>query len=145
MATISIKIKDEKVRARLDKIMKGTADFSEPLKKCGKEAIFITGRNFDSRGQDFGGWQPLSPITIAAKIKLGFPLAPLVATGEMKRSFKVLERNKTRVVIGNQTKYYPYHQVGTGKIPQRRMLGASDKVKDMVLKTFTEHIKKLLK
>ena len=64
---------------------------------------------------------------------------PLVATGAMRNSFR---RTATTlgVLIDNKQPYFPYHQLGTRKMPQRRILGVNEEVVGIVRHTIEADI-----
>ena len=141
---ITITANTVKVEKRLKKIIDGVKDFKKPLKKSAKDAIFIYQGNFEKKGAEFGGWAKLAPSTIMAKARMGYPLTPLVATGQMKRAFRTLSLSKDTVVVGNETEYYPYHQLGTKNIPRRVMISLNAKLEKQIIDNFENFFKDLI-
>jgi phage gpG-like protein len=144
MATTSITADTKKIDKKLAKIAQGLKDFRQPLKKSADEAMKIYEGNFPKKGAEFGGWAKLSPATLKAKARMGYPLTPLIATGKMMKSFKRLELTKMRTVVGNTVGYYPYHQVGTNRLPKRVMISLNSKLEKVIVKQFTDYFKKLV-
>lgn len=76
-----------------------------------------------------GKWAPLSPRTIADKIRNGYPTRILVRTGEMRDA--IVSRDGF-TVDATQMRYAPkvphyarYHQHGTERMPRRRIVDLS--------------------
>jgi hypothetical protein len=66
------------------------------------------------RTAGFGEWPPLAPATLADKARHGFPLAPLIRTGELRDSLTLPERAARmwpeRMTWGTDVPYAKYHQ-----------------------------------
>lgn len=126
-------------------VAKNIKNFRPAMKKIGKTFLAGTKNQFAKQGTEFGArWQPLKTATRQQKAKQGtLAQGPLVRTGEMRRSFKSTPK-KNEVRISNPTSYYPYHQLGTNKIPSRPMLGINDKYKNIVQKIAHEYINKVI-
>ena len=85
-------------------------------------------KNFTGEGRFVGGWRALSPEYARWK-RQRFGRRPiLVATGEMKQSFVMGERNnvlnvsKARAEAGSRDRKVKHHQVGTSRMPRRQIL-----------------------
>jgi phage gpG-like protein len=79
---------------------------------------------FGSHGA--GTWAPLADSTREQKQRLGQPLSPLVATGELRRSLEVKRgrgatrsATKTRMRFGTKLWYAKFHKLGSGYTPVR--------------------------
>ena len=85
---------------------------------------------FDSGG--YGTWVPLSPVTIARK---GGRTEILIDTGNMRRSVGIGEVTPNRVTIvvphggrDNSPDVPGRHQLGTDKIPQRKIVEVTEQL-----------------
>lgn len=100
-------------------------------------------QNMESEGMKLlkGRWKELSPATIAAKIRLGYGSKKILErTGKLKKGMKQLSLNNAELVVGNDVKYYQYHQLGGRKLPKRQMLGVNKDVENIVMDQFTKAI-----
>ncbi|NEP15199.1 MAG: hypothetical protein F6K14_34530 [Symploca sp. SIO2C1] len=71
-------------------------------------------------------WAALAPSTLAQKRRLGYPDNILTRTGKMRNSVVAIADARS-VLIGVDVPYAIFHQQGTRKMPQRRILGMNDK------------------
>ena len=84
-------------------------------------------RNFLTNGSLVGGWAPLDKEYGSWK-SVHFPGAPpMIRTGELFRSLTDLrgkpnEINKTSARFGTNVEYFKFHQYGTSKMPERRLI-----------------------
>jgi len=86
-------------------------------------------------------WKRLSPRTIVAKMRLGFGNTKILErTGKLRRGIKERRLTRTELVIGNKVKYYKYHQLGGGTLPQRQMLGVNRDIEKIVMNEFKKEI-----
>jgi phage gpG-like protein len=68
-------------------------------------------------------WAELTPEYESAKVAAGFePDAPLLRTGEMKKSMRASAEGH-EAVVGSNDKVLEYHEFGTDKMPPRPVLG----------------------
>jgi phage gpG-like protein len=87
-------------------------------------------------------WKDLKPETQSAKSRMGFGNKKILErTGKLKKGIKTVQINNSQVTVSNRVKYYPYHQIGGKKIPQREMLGVNDDVAEIVMKELVKAIK----
>lgn len=87
-------------------------------------------------------WARLSPYTVAMKALRGLSPDILVATGEMKESFKSIVESR-RATIYNDTDYFKYHQSNKprrGNLPRRVMMKFADEQKEEVVRFFQKYI-----
>ncbi|SDR37666.1 hypothetical protein SAMN05443245_5251 [Paraburkholderia fungorum] len=71
----------------------------------------------------FPDWAELSPEYEKSKVAAGFePDAPLLRTGEMKKSIGMSVEGH-EAVVGSNDKVLEYHEFGTDKMPPRPVLG----------------------
>lgn len=107
-------------------------DFAVPLEASAQEIIKSFDLDFDVRGAMFvdGGWAPRTK---------DYPWPLLEKTGAMRRGF-VSSVDGITAVIGNSDWKFPFHQLGTRKMPQRLMMKLDDIRKEFVVKTFQLYI-----
>ncbi len=85
-------------------------------------------RNFAAEGKYVGGWRALSPEYAAWKLRKYGRKKILDRTGAMKESLRlggrgnILNVFKLRAIFGSLIHYLPYHQRGTSRMPQRKVL-----------------------
>ena len=125
----------EEVMRKLDALGAKLNDFKKPLTEIGHQLTdYYSGPAFDSEGSAFGTpWAQLSPATQVYKSKHfgAYASLPLMATGKMRSSFRS-QASSMSLTISNTAPYFKYHQLGTSKLPRRRMLGADSDVKQIV-------------
>lgn len=76
--------------------------------------------NFKDEGGPAGGWAPLAPSTVKWKSAHGYSKL-LQNTGALRGSF-VPYSDQDVALTGSPLAYSGYHQEGTGRMPQRRLL-----------------------
>lgn len=74
-------------------------------------------------------WKQLADVTLAEKLRLGYPPDILVRTGDLRRSLTArplgIERLRPHdMEAGTDVDYAPYHQDGTSKMPARKLVNA---------------------
>lgn len=158
----------------LDKILKTLGkledmDFKKPLKKSSKILLAEQQENFDKQGAiyqgggfvrtggafssggrtttRFGPWAPLSPSTRDDRSRQGYnPARPILQrTGKLRKGFRRTTLNTKELEIENKVEYGIYHQTGTKKMPQRRIIGFSRKSITAIKIIFTKHIAGIIK
>jgi len=104
------------------------------LGEVGDLAIREFTDNFDAEGKRMGEpWKPLAASTVRQKAMLGYGNQPiLVRTGKLQKGFEK-KTDKVKVVVSNKVPYYRYHQLGEGHNPVRRMIVASEKLKQEII------------
>jgi len=75
--------------------------------------------NFDSKGFVDVTLRPWAPI------KNSDGRQPLVKTGRLRGSITVLGRSLNSRLVGSNVPYAAYHNEGTSRLPQRKMIGNS--------------------
>ena len=144
---ISFSLNNKEAQRVLSNIKNGFSDFKEPLRKVkGMQLKEIDGQ-YKSEGKKITAkWKPLKPSTIKDRLAKGFPAGPILTrSGKMKRNTKQKKLTKNKLEIGNDTKYFQFHQLGTRKIPQRQVHGHSDKMIKKVTDIVADHIIKKAK
>lgn len=95
--------------------------------KAGAEEIAKTAQGeigfYQTDIEPYPDWALLADSTEAEKARLGYePDAPLLRTGEMKKSIRAdAERNEA--VVGSNDEILKYHEFGTDRMPPRPVLG----------------------
>jgi phage gpG-like protein len=85
---------------------------------------------FRTEGMRYGQkWAPLAPRTLAYKHRHGYPRDILVRTHELRdqltrRPFGIERYDAHEAVAGTKLDYARYHQTGTRRMPQRRIVDA---------------------
>lgn len=106
-----------------------------------------TAEQFDSQGgAQSGGWAPLSPLTIANKARLNLRPEILRATDRMMNSFTGETGDTIKDVLpfefswGTEVPYATFHQSGTSKMPQRRIIDFTEAQKVKYTKILQRYI-----
>lgn len=84
-----------------------------------------------SRGTRWGTpWKPLAASTLAEKARAGYPLAPLVRTGALRRDMTLRPLgfesfSQQGLALGTRVPYARFHQRGTKHMPARPIVNAA--------------------
>ena len=119
-------------------------DYTEPFKQSAdflKQTFSVD--VFNTQGAAIGEkWKRLSPYTVAQKARQGMPSTPLIASGNMRASFKTAV-STDQAVITNDAPYFKYHQSKEprSKIPRRVMMKITEQSKETIVKYFQEYIR----
>jgi len=102
--------------------------------------------NFTQGGRIYGTWKPLAASTRKDRKRKGFsPNRPiLVRTGKLKKGF-VTKSGRKDAEMTNEVKYMATHQQGTRKVPQRQIMGISDKAAKAIAVLGANEISKQLR
>jgi phage gpG-like protein len=105
----------------------------EPLWELVKPvAASVEEDQFSSQGQ--GAWSPLAESTLARKEAGGWPMDPLVRTGDLKASLvdpgRAADTGPQHMVYGTDVGYAIFHQEGTSRMPQRQLIPDPYRVED---------------
>lgn len=146
---INITVDSKQAMKQIDGLIKDL-DYSKPFKDARKYLDQEYEQNFSQQGAIYQGggfvraggafsnqgrattrgraWQPLAPKTVEQRIRLGFggkrPI--LIRRGNLKRSYRS-KSGKDFVEGENTSDIAVYHNEGTSKMPQRKILDASEK------------------
>lgn len=142
MIGFSIKAETRRFKKLLRGLEKRFLNFRPVLKQSVYPALLDEIRtNFRTEGGLVrGGWQPLSPVTVAEKARLGFPAAALVRTGDLLESLTnpshpdhVATITKNKVTISASSGKYRGHDKGfpPTNLPARQMV--PDKIRNIAL------------
>lgn len=87
--------------------------------------------NFSTQGGYLGRWKPLKQSTIKDKNRKGFGSRKmLVRTGRLENSFDTRNVKAESAEVGSYgVDYAEYHNDGTRNMPQRKIVGITDKAK----------------
>jgi len=145
MITLNIKLTGAESLSRVlidesDKLR----NFTTPLKKSAELLLKEVRVNFKTKGGLVGGWTPLAPSTIEARMRKGYGASPiLVNTGKYRDSF-YNDVNSKRAVIGSRgVEYHKYHQstLPRTRLPRRQTLFLREQSKREIVRFFQEYIK----
>ncbi|OQC26286.1 MAG: hypothetical protein BWX71_01555 [Deltaproteobacteria bacterium ADurb.Bin072] len=104
-------------------------------------------RNFREEGGKVGGWAPLADSTIESRMrrrnKTG-AIRILQDTGTLRMKWKHTW-SKNHVAVVSAVEYGIFHETGTSKMPQRRILPTMEEIWPSIEKLFDEHIRRALK
>lgn len=128
-------------------------NFDEAIRRIGSPEILLdeTGEklmqeyvdNFAEEGKRLEPkeWQELAEFTKDERERLGYgrehPI--LERTGKLRDGFRK-QVSKFSVRVFNPVDYFKYHQTGTPKMPQRRMISFPERLKQEVIAGFTKFI-----
>lgn len=133
-----------KLTSMFSKGSKALSDFSQPFNEFGKLLSQEQKKNFDQQGAIYQGgdfirtgmkvttrgsaWKRLADSTKTDRVRQGYNGARpiLVRSGKLKSGFKNTV-GKLKFTTENTSKIGAYHQEGGRKLPQRRIIGMSQK------------------
>ena len=113
--------------AHLERLAIVGPEITHLMVEAGAEEIAETARGeigfYQTDIAPYPSWAELSPEYEKSKVAAGFePDAPLLRTGEMKKSIKASSEGNEGVA-GSNDKVLEYHEFGTDKMPPRPVLG----------------------
>ena len=108
--TAEIRIDFDRIEEQLAAV-RATITPGAMLKGIGEAGKYWVNQNFELDGALVGGWEPLSPNTIAGR--KGGSSRPLQDTGNLRQSFDYAISGNT-VRIGTSVQYASFHDEGTG-------------------------------
>lgn len=133
---------DLRVIDKFDEAIRRISDPSTMLTEIGDtlEGEFVD--NFAEEGGRLNDpWAELAKSTQDERRRLGYGAAHpiLLRTGKLRDGFrKQVTKNMVRVY--NVVDYFKYHQLGTPKMPARRMIVFPERLKQEVIASFTKFI-----
>lgn len=142
-------IKIEINRDQVDRLLKQYGsklrNLEKPLAGFGNYFLVETEKQFVTETDPEGNkWADLAPSTLAQKRRLGYPDDILTRTGKMRKSAIAIASAKT-LVITMRSEYAIYHQEGTSKMPQRKILGMNDKRREKLARLIRVYLKLIRK
>ena len=155
---ITIEFEDEEVERLLSTILKRVKNPGKLMRNIERYVKAVTMKMFRGARPDTKGvrgqiWKKLAPSTIASKAqkrKNGKSIAvhrPLVETGKLRDSLRVLRRSKLGFIFGTRVRSkdnFPYpgmHQVGGRNLPKRKFLFLTNQDLQQIVKMTIDHIK----
>ncbi len=137
----------KEVMARLDK---AKAEMGRTELAFKRSVAVIDGwiqRNFREEGGKVCGWAPLADSTIerrmARRNKSGM-IRILQDTGGLRERWKHTW-GKDHAAVVSAVEYGIFHETGTKKMPQRRILPTLEEIWPSIEKLFDEHIRRALR
>ena len=131
------------LQRRMSKMGKGLSD----RRKVNARAVVLVDawiqKNFKQEGGLVGGWQKLSPVTIAQRRKGGGGAKILQDTGQLKSRWKKLWTAKF-AKIQSGVPYSEIHHEGKGHIPKRQILPTEKQIRPQLIKMFSNFIKTVI-
>ena len=138
---------DKQISRRLEGLKSNLKNFKPAFKDASEMLVGIFSKDvFSTKGSVIDeNWPRLSPNTIKQKIKRGFGIQPLIATGTMQGSFKSVV-DTDMAVISNKAEYFKYHQSNKPRrhLPRRVMMKIGNNQKVEVVRIFQAYIQESL-
>lgn len=139
---------DEQLQRSFSRFADGIDDLSEPFREVARDFREVVERKqFDSEGAyGSGGWEPLSPKYAEWKGR-NYPGRPImVLSGDLRES--LTGRNKWTIEdiqplqlrLGTADPIAGYHQEGTSRMPQRRLIDLREDDKSRWMKIIHEYL-----
>jgi phage gpG-like protein len=138
---IKVTVKASEVQKRLRDYALRVKDTNVPNKRAAAQMQSWVTRNFNSAGKLVGGWAPLKPSTLREKRRLGYSSKPLFRTGTLRASLLAFF-DERRVGVKSESPIAQYHEHGTSRMPQRRLIPSRDEARDMVLAVYEHYLSK---
>ena len=137
---ITIEINRSQTDAMVKRYNSRIRNLEPPLRGWGNWIVNQTNHQFDTESDPDGvPWAALAPSTLKEKRRLGYPDHILTRTGKMRKSAIAIADAKN-ALIAIDVPYALFHQEGTDKMPQRRILGLNDKRREKLLKLIRVYI-----
>lgn len=148
MVQFSLNVEGEQQVARmLSRVTEKINDLRPFLDSAAGFLVATMGDQFSGEGSRTGGWAPLSPRYAADKARRWGSKPILEASGAMKASLTGTGgRNISRQIggdtleFGTSVPYARYHQTGTSRMPQRRILDLTEDDRRGLMKLLQRHL-----
>lgn len=137
--SIEAKIDMQSVMRRISSFQEGALDFATANRQVATQLYSWVLTNYEGEGRRVGGWAPLSPKTVKAKLRKGYSTKILLRTGAMRQNFAQFS-DREQAGVGNRTSYSLYHEEGRG-LPQRRMMPNADEMNSIGLRVYDLFLK----
>lgn len=138
---IKIDVDTREAGTRIKNLTRRAKRLEVPLRRFGDIKVKKVETQFDRQVDPDGNrWAELSPVTLERKERLGFSSKILTETGTLSKSFKFEATGKT-LTIGSSVSYAVFHQEGTSKMPQRKILGYTKSDEADLIKILKSHFK----
>lgn len=111
----------------LDRFGDNVSDLRPAFNDMADEFVALQRANFGGGGSVYGAWSPLSPVYAAWKA-VHYPGRPILTrTGALRddltqRPLAVENIDPHRMELGTDREYAAYHQRGTARMPQRKII-----------------------
>lgn len=118
-----------------------------PIARTLTEWFNLVQDNFKSGGRGhtdpkFRGWKKLSKSTKKTRRrKKQLPMIILVVTGKLKQAWAFKSPRKNIGILQSLSKISGFHDKGTKRIPQRKILPGIKDAKRIALRFFKQHVK----
>jgi len=145
---MSFTIDNREAMRVMENIKKGINDFKPALEQIKGYQVKEIDKQYKTEGSNILGekWHDLKKNTINARIRAGFGAGPILsASGRMRRGTAQKKLTKNELQIGNDVKYFKFHQLGTRKMIQRQVFGHSNEMIKHVLDMCAKYIIKTAK
>lgn len=127
------------------------SDLSVPFAQIADDLQADFTLNMATEGGVFaGGWAPLAASTIADRVRKGYGASPILyRTGRLANSLSgdggdtVKTVTAKSVTVGTSVPYATYHQTGTKKMPQRKIVGLSWARRSLIVRRLGDYIRQL--
>lgn len=140
MTGIVVELDTRQLVKKLDRV-KRLLNVNGLLKAIGIRQRTWVNENFETEGSSVGGWQTLAESTIARRRKGSSKV--LQDTGTLKRSFSYKVIGTNAVLVGTNIHYAQYHEFGTSRVPQRKMLPSETQAKELAVGIIKSTVDKL--
>lgn len=139
-----VKITTQSTIAELERVEARTNNLAIPFVNYGRWFVKQTDKQFD-RGVDPDNvpWVKLKPSTLARKKALGYSQKILIARGDTRNTL-AHKATKTGVEVYIEGTA-EYHQYGTRRIPERRIIGVNQERLDKLEELLTNWIQGAIK
>lgn len=134
---VTISVDSSVAEARLKALVSKAENLSDVFREFAEGFHKFQERQFASGGAEIGGWAPLAPATVEAKLRKGYPSDILVRTGVLLRSlvsgeapYSVEEIEPKDMWVGTSVPYAAFHQTGTRKMPARPLIAITEALLD---------------
>lgn len=137
-----------KLKNTFDKIVNGTSYAQKALQESANIVVDESIKNFNSQGYTYGkAWKPLTSATRIDRSRRGYsPARPiLVRTGKLKAGARIVSVTRDSAKVQNSVDYAPYHQFGTRKMAQRKILSVTDKINSAINLVFVNYVGRLIR
>lgn len=136
----TITIKDEELLNLIRDTVSKTSDLKPAFDLIGEYFLGKIDRSFKDEVDPYDvPWKPLSPYTLALKVKQGKILKILQRTGYM-RSTTYYSSTPTKLTIGLKDPKAYKHQTGKDT-PMRQILGINEKDQRIIKSTIKDYLK----
>lgn len=128
--------------AQFKRVAQAVQNRQEPNRRASIQLYSWIIDDYDKEGGLHGGWAPLAPSTVRRKAKAGKEKM-LVWSGRLRNSFRSFYDNDV-AGTGSDVTYSDFHEDGTSRIPQRKMLPERDIALDIGIKVYDYWIERAI-